>query len=388
MKKTVSMIYRFVFILFAVWGICQKVGANIIAWTWEILDFPIFVDFLCFLCILCVFIIRITRKPGKLICGIKACLTLCAVVVLLTNSSMLRMGISYDWVMRILLPIMMIADWLIFDDRGRFRLYDPFLWLCGAFLTAAALGAILKNIFGLDNYLDLLGIFKNKKELADMLLKALVIGLAMYLLDVLGGAFKKKGFKNIFALIYRLVFLALEIFAFLNAVGREITDLLTAFRYYEIITNFLCAVCIAVVLIYNVVKFGSLKTGTSPFPRLKTAFTVCILVNTVAHIAYNTNFSALSISYIIFYLIAPIMMAIDWIVFDYKGSIEIYDPFLWCLMPFAYYIVAVCWISPRYGGLYPRLFSAPQPEMIICSLGAVVIMGYIFYITDKIAAHN
>ena len=64
MRKTVALIYRFIFILFSVWGICQYIGFNILSISANIMNFTFFVDLLCFICITAVFIVSVRRSPG------------------------------------------------------------------------------------------------------------------------------------------------------------------------------------------------------------------------------------------------------------------------------------------------------------------------------------
>lgn len=384
MKKTLSMIYRFVFILFSVWGICRKVGFSILAFSPEILNFTLFIDLLCFLCIFVVFIVSITRKPGRIITVIKTALTLCAVLVFLQNLHIIRGEITYDWILGILLPVMMLLDWLLFDQRGSIRLYDPLIWLAAAALIFGALAALLKKIFGVDDLWKVLGMFADNDGLKRLLLQALGVGAGLYIADCIGSALSKRSFNSAFSLIYRLVFLALELYAFLNTVGRELTRFIYSLRYYELLSNFLCAVCIAVVVIYNLVKFKSLKKNTSPFPRLKAAFMMCILVTTAAHLVFCGKLFVLSFAEAILYYIAPVMMLFDWVLFDKKGCFRLFDPFLWLLMPLAYFCAAVIYLIP-YTGVSYEIFTLPQPEMLLGSLGVILAGGYIIYIADKVS---
>ena len=255
MKKTLSMIYRFVFILFSVWGICQKLGFNILYFRPEILDFTLFVDFSCFLCIFAVFIISITRKPGRVLSVIKTTLTLCAILVCMQNIPLINGGITYDWILGILLPCMMVLDWLLFDSRGNIKLYDPIIWLAAATAVFVALAALLKNVFGVENFWNALGMFTNNSELKNLLIKALCAGAGLYIIDCIGSALTKRSFNSAFSLIYRLVFLALEVYAISACAGKELTSFLYGLWNFDIFSNFLCAVCIAVAVIYNLVKF-------------------------------------------------------------------------------------------------------------------------------------
>lgn len=383
MKKTISMIYRFIFILFSVWGICQKVGFNILSFSPRILNFTIFVDFFSFVCLLAVFIIGITHSPGRILMGIKAMLTLLSALVFWKNIPIIASGITYDWILGILLPIMMCVDWLLFDEKGTFSLLDPLLWLIGALLLGFGIGALLKNLFGIDDFWNVLGMFKNKKEFTDLLKAAVGAGLAMFLLDCIISAFGKKSTKNALALIYRLIFIALECYALLNAAGSDLTDFLYNMKYFHILSNFLCLVCICVVVVYNLIKFRSLKKRSTPFPRLKGAFTVLAVLVMLCRIIFGTGIFYLSVSQAIIYFIAPVMMIFDWVIFEYKGSYRIYDPLLWAVIPALYVIYAALIINIPSSEIY-NLFDKPLYEVFIYTVGTALAVGYVLYIFDKL----
>ena len=79
------------------------------------------------------------------------------------------------------------------------------------------------------------------------------------------------------------------------------------------------------------------------------------------------------------------MMLFDWILFDFKGALRIFDPLLWSLMPFGYYACSMTFFGD-VAIKYNKIFSLPQPEMILCSLGVIIVMGYILYLVDKVSS--
>ena len=383
MRKTVALIYRFIFILFSVWGICQYIGFNILSISANIMNFTFFVDLLCFICITAVFIVSVRRSPGFALQTFKNILTFCAIIVLLKNHSMMTEGISYSWILRILLPIMMVIDWILFDNKGKINFYDPLLWLLGALLIMGLLSFLLQTVFGIDNFLETMGLFKNKNELLDLLGKALGLGFLIYLVDCITDVFGKKSFSQTFALIYRLLFLALEVYAFVNHIGKNLPDILSVMQYYYVLTNFLCAVCIAVLVVYNLIKFKSLKRTQNPFPTLKGAFTVAIICAMLLNMFLGRSFLAYSFSQNILHYIAPIMMFFDWILFDTKGRFEAHEPLIWLSIPVCYYIYAL--IYPQVVSIYPGVNNMYSPKLILWGLFTVLAVGYGIFVIDKIA---
>lgn len=387
MKKTASIIYRFIFIIFSVWGIAQKLGFNILWLTARIMNFTLLVDILCFLCILAVFIIGITHKPSGIILAIKTALTFCSGLVLLENFSIFKAGLSYEWILGILLPAMMIIDWLVFDDKGKIRLRDLLIWICAAAGLLLGTALLLKTLFGIDDVWNVLGMFKDWGGLRDLVLKALGIAAFLYIFDCLYSALVKRKFDSAFSLIYRIIFLVLEIYAIINTLGNKMTSFLYGLKYYHILVNFLCVVCIAVVLIINLVKFRSIRKSTTPFPRLQAAFTIAALFLTAAHIVFCGRVYELPICEIIFYYIAPLMMLFDWILFDRKGSFRLTDPLLWLLIPFIYFVAAKVYLIP-YAGVDYAIFYQKQPETAVICAGAILIGGYALFLADRLASRR
>lgn len=383
MKRTIALIYRFIFIIFGIWGICQNIGFNILDLSAKIMSFTFIVDVMSFFCITSVFVVSITRRPGKVLQTFKNILTFCAIILLLKNVSMASGTISYQWILGVMLPAMMVIDWLLFDKKGHLNFYDPFLWLLGALILIGLLSFLLKYVFGLDNYLDALGLFLNKNELFDLLGKALGLGILLFIIDAILNAFKRKSFKKTFALIYRLLFLALEIYAFINHVGKQLPELLSGLQYFYILTNFLCAVCICVLVVYNLIKFKSFKRTQNPFPALKGAFTVAILSSMLATLMLGRSFLSFTFSQFILNYIAPVMMLFDWILFDRKGYFRVFDPLYWSIIPVGYYIFAM--IYPDVISVYPAVYNLYDVELIFGVLITVLIIGYIIFAADKIA---
>ena len=218
-KRMLALIYRFIFILFGVWGICQHIGFNILRISFKIVNFTFLVDFLSLWLMPIIFVVSTRRRTGKVLQTIKNILTFCAIMIVVANWGMLGSTMTYQWILGILLPLMLIIDWILFDKKGSLNFYDPFLWLLGALLLIGLLTFLFNNILGIDNFLEAIGLFNNKDDLIHLLTKALGLGLLIFLIDSIMNALKKKSYKKTFALIYRLFFIALEIYAITHFVG-------------------------------------------------------------------------------------------------------------------------------------------------------------------------
>ena len=182
------------------------------------------------------------------------------------------------------------------------------------------------------------------------------------------------------------MFLSLEVYAFIHNVGTQLPELLSGMQYFYILTNFLCAVCIAVLVAYNLIKFKSFKRTQNPFPTLKGAFTVAILSSMMATLMLGRSILSFDFAQMIFHYIAPLMMLFDWVLFDTKGKYSIFDPLFWAIIPVGYYIYAL--IYPGVVSVYPGVYSLYNPELILGDLVTVLVIGYILFVVDKLADKN
>lgn len=382
LKKTVSLIYRFIFIVFSVWGICQHIGFNILRMSVKMFDFTFVVDVMSFLCIIAVFVVSVTRSPGIILRTFKNILTFCSIMILASNFYLINGAMSYKWILGVLLPFMMVLDWVLFDKKGDLNFYDPLLWLIASLILIGILSFLFNIVFGIDDFWKTLGLFSDKNDFIKLISKALGLGFLLYLIDCISNAIKKKSFSKTFALIYRLLFIALEVYALSRYVGTTLINLLSNIKYYLVLTNFLCVICICVLIIYNLIKFKSLKRTKNPFPSLKGAFTVAILSSMMATLLLGRSILSFDLPELILNYIAPIMMFLDWLMFDYKGVFLAYDPLLWASIPVGYYIIAI--IYPNLISPYPGIYNLYNPELITGVFVTVLAIGYGIYIVDRV----
>ena len=380
MKKTISMIYRFVFILFSVWGICQKIGYNILTFSPRILNFAIYIDFLSLICVLTVFVISVTRMHGRILRCIKSILTLLSAVILFKNINF-GMGINNEWILSVFLPAMMCIDWVLFEKKGTFNFADPLIWLIGALFTGMCINFLVHNIFGINDYLYVLGLYETKDKFVNLLIAGIIISFIMYIIDCVIYAFSKGKAENAAALIYRVLFIVLECYAFFTVTNGNLPDLIYNMKYFHMLSNFLCTVYIAVVIIYNLIKFKSLKKNTVLCPRIKGAFTVYMILTMLAQIFWGAPNFYLSPAQIIIYFAAPIMILFDWVIFDNRGYYRFYDPLIWLIFPVVYVLFSYPSVmSSVYEILKGRTFYEVLPYTALAAVGT----GYIIYIFDKI----
>ncbi len=176
--------------------------------------------------------------------------------------------------------------------------------------------------------------------------------------------------------------------------------------YYTVQSNLLCLVYFLARIINGTLLFRSWDSAqTSPVARIKGAVVMCI---TVTFLIYHfllapDSFSmgglgGLSLDNAIVHYIVPIMVIVDWLLFDRKGLIGKYDPLLWLVIPYVYLIFALFW--GRYGkplsflgSSYPYFFlNGPRigwGKVALYVVGLTVFftaLGYIFLAADHYLA--
>ena len=383
MKKTVSIMYRFIFILFSIWGICGTTGMSIFNLTPYIFDFTLFVNILNFLIILPIFLISISGYHGKILGFFKSIATMLSFTVLADNIYLMGFGVSYAWILGVFLPLMMIGDWLLFDKKGALSLSDIISWILGALVFFVLHRILLDSMLGKDILKSLLDIFGDFNEIWNFLIGLLGIGFLMFLGDSILSGFKNKVARGLWVLLYRVVFLLLEVYALLTVAGNELTSLIMEFKYFHVLANFLGAAMIALVLIYNLLKFKNFKRYETPFPRLKNGIAVSMLTVMFSHLMFsNGSYSTGFYNMVLFY-IGPIMLLVDWILFERKGKLRVTDPLLWLILPFLYFAYVVSFPIQRGEYIY-RVLTFSQPGMLLGFMAGITVLGYIIFFADRL----
>lgn len=381
MKKNIAVIYRLAFILFSIWAIFEATAFHIQNLPVKLLNFTVLSDAICMVCILIVLLITLRRNIGQGMRLFKTGCTFLALLALAANLPMFFAVESGSWVLKILLPLMMLLDYVFFDSKGKMKLWQVMLWLLLAAFIAWLLYVLTDKFLNLPNVLDLLGLFSDRETLANLLLNTLLLAGIAYLLDRLFSGELFKDFKSVFVLLFRLLFIFLEIWAFVQLSGLNLYTFIRALRYYENLVNFLCFLIICAVLIYNALRFKASAKGSYVFARFKSFFTLCILFAFVVYHFYVRGGYTPSNAAVVLYYVAPFMMLIDWLFFDGRSHIRAFDPLLWMAFPVAYFCLTLLLAQLKLVILYPIVHSVLQVG--IFALGLLVV-GYIFYFIDRI----
>ena len=176
------------------------------------------------------------------------------------------------------------------------------------------------------------------------------------------------------SLIYKLSLLVVCLLGLLMNVGIFMgTYRPFVFLYYSVLSNLACFVFYAVaagITFRNINKTG--QFGTVKFaPHFKGGIVMMMLLNIIIFIfvlAGNSGTSAVgTLSNVIVHIIVPLMVLVDWSLFDKKGSFTGTDPLIWLAIPFAYYALVLFFGEPHlvyveyFGGVhYPYRFIDPE----------------------------
>ncbi len=377
MKQTISMIYRLGFILFYVWALFENACFSIQGFLGSFSNFAVSAGFISFICILIVFICSVCGKIPEGLLRVKAVCTALAMFVLLTNFSVWFSPGAPGWILNVLLPFLMFLDWLLFDKKGFFKPFDPLLWLLGIVLFYGLWSLLSGHFFDLNVLWNLLG---GKNNALKLLLQTIAAGALMYLSDRL---FAGKGFKNlwdVFALIYRILFICLEAWALSAVSGHSLIRFFLSLKNFGLLFNFLSLLCIAVVLMLCLIRFRSLHSPT-PFPRVKGAFTASAVVTLIGyHFILKGGFPQGDMVSLILHYVGPFMMIFDWILFDSKGKFKAADPLFWSVPPIVYGLIL--FLCHSLFALYPPLLTYQAESLIIFGILGVLACGYAVFLLD------
>ncbi|MCD7978607.1 MAG: Pr6Pr family membrane protein [Tannerellaceae bacterium] len=151
-------------------------------------------------------------------------------------------------------------------------------------------------------------------------------------------------------LAYKVLFLFLCLWGlYLNSGLPQGTIQWHVLDYYTIQSNILCLLYFAWSFYKNLREGEETGRVYTPAPRLKGAITFCITVTMLIYhfilvpVQFSMGNAAIvySTGNILVHYVVPGMVILDWILFDKKGRWKIYDPFLWLVIPYVYFVFAI-----------------------------------------------
>lgn len=207
------------------------------------------------------------------------------------------------------------------------------------------------------------------------------------------------------ALVYRAVLFFLSIMSLLLVLGLSGGFYYAGLLYYPVISNLLCAViCLAecIVTAMNLEKEGT--RGTANFaPHFKGSLVLMMLSNIPVYFYLLEEMPLLAsgtgLGTVLLHFVLPILVLLDWLLWDKKGNFSADDPLTWMLIPFSYFgitlFAAFCGIQYPGGSHYPYTFLNPGTDgsywgpvlvsIVLLAVGFLAV-GYLLFAVDKILA--
>ncbi len=208
-------------------------------------------------------------------------------------------------------------------------------------------------------------------------------------------------------LVYRTIFLTISVFGIIESFGLFAgqNPNLECFIYYTSLSNFLAFGVMFVVWLatYQHITKGEIKGCNDKIVGLKFYTTIIILVTFIVYnfiLADNMFESGWNnLGNLTKHIICPLMVVIDFILFDAKQSVRWYDPLLSTVLPLlyvAFILIRGAILPSDYAGtIYPYFFLNVKEigfsgvlTWVSILVIAFVFIGYLFYLWDKVYLEN
>ncbi len=178
--------------------------------------------------------------------------------------------------------------------------------------------------------------------------------------------------------------IALIIFCFAGIfINLVLADSMEILFFYTIQINIITLIFFAVLSFYNhtLICRESINGEGEFLPRLKRAvsFSVIIAGLFFHFIVSPAEMEIMGPGSMIVHYIVPAMCVVDWLLFDKKGQIRWFEPFLWLIIPIVYVIFSVIRAQIIGTGTDGRLMPYFFLDYVV--LGTSGVLFYIFIIT-------
>ena len=171
------------------------------------------------------------------------------------------------------------------------------------------------------------------------------------------------------------------------------------FSYYTNLSNLICIIYFLILLIKCIISRRVVEAN----PLVKGSMTILISITAIVYNfilrPFMTDMDGVmdlhSISNYIVHIVVPILIILDWILFDKKGEFKNYYPFIWLILPFMYFIF-ICvraflgktftYTSSRYPYFFLDIDEYGLLQVIfnvLVAIKAILILGFIVLKIDK-----
>lgn len=210
--------------------------------------------------------------------------------------------------------------------------------------------------------------------------------------------------NKFFSLIFKVLIVIIGIFGIYSSLNDS--PLVGIYEHLSYYTNLSNLLCILFFFVYSIIMLLNIKKEYHNYcPNLKGAITITILITFIVYnlvlrpFMHNVDgvMKINSIGNTIVHVILPIMVLLDYILFDEKGRFNKKKAYTWVLIPLMYFIF-IC-IRAKMGGMftyagsrYPYFFldideyGIPQVTInVIISIILILLLIYLYiYIDSKL----
>lgn len=213
--------------------------------------------------------------------------------------------------------------------------------------------------------------------------------------------------NRICALVFRCIMLLTCGFGLSVFLGLQTGQIKwSALIYYTNLSNLVCFLFYTILTVKTIVelKNDGAKGTTTLLPHFKGAFVMMITVTfLIYHFMLGSGFSmtedrgvSFNIANNMLHYVTPIMVILDWLLFDKKKTYRWFDPLLWLIIPYIYFAFAL--IRAEIGGVitgrdsrYPYFFidvdalgwSGVATYVAVITI-AFTALGYLLFLIDKV----
>jgi hypothetical protein len=199
--------------------------------------------------------------------------------------------------------------------------------------------------------------------------------------------------------VYKIVAAVICLVGILLTLGFPNAWNLGLMKFYTVLSNVLCFVFLVAAAIHVAVqreKSGSRGAATY-MPRFKGAVTIAITVTLLVYqfMLADTPFSMNGgAGNFLVHLLTPVLVILDWLLFDEKGHYDVFDPLRWTVIPLCYLayalIAAPLGVTYIQGSRYPYFFldvdllGAGGVALYVLGIAvAFLLLGYLMVGLDR-----
>lgn len=368
MKRTISLIYRLIYLLLCAWALFDVIGLT--APGRNILNYAAILHAIAFFVILSVFICTLNGTLPRWLSVCKRFVTFAGALLLVINLPLFRTPFGTYWMLALLLPALLVCDAIFFDKNGAIRLYELLGFLLAAALILGLLWLIGNRLFGL-SLSDLFPGLGLDGLWQELLGKALGIGLLFYLLGKIADGTSKPG--DLVLKLLRLIYLLAEAIAFYIVSEKSAVGFASQLNRYELFVNLLCFAFVFVVFLIK-----GTKTTDKTLSRLRLCFLYLALSVLVIHLWICPLTAYHGFVQWLFLVINPAYLFVDFLFFGTKRSARWFDPLWWLAVPAAFVLVIV-----GITGMTPVFYTG---EKLLPLLEWGLGTGYALFLLDSLAA--